>query len=443
MGNYVSVPAVATASSSNRRKTRSPKHPFHLRYQPYDIQPFALAPVLAGEKLTNLRIQSRLISMSPIKSSIIGWWSEKWVFYVPLRALRALDTDDDIQQTIENMLLNLSADVSSLKTTSAVPRMMTSAISQIPWMQLCYQRVVDEFFRDAGEGLGPAGPSGAPIRKARLKGNNFTDSLTLKSAMPSTSIDITSPSSDLPLSQLEELFRQWEILRQSQLVEMDFSEYLRQHGIRPRAEDEDRPQLVGYWNDWTYPTNTVNPADVLDSSDVVIVPAGQPSAALSMSFNGASKEAKTFREPGFLCAVTTLRPKVYINQQASLSNFFDNLINWMPAMLRGSPEATLETFTGGAGPLSGGLDTSTTDDYVVDLRDLLIYGEQFTNVATGSLTDANVITNIVDTLTNNSHKYAPDADIDNLFVSGDATDQIAEDGVFEPSILSHEANDST
>lgn len=441
MANYVSTPYAAMASSGNRRKTRSPKHPFHLRYQPFDIQPFSIAPVLAGETLTNARIQSRTISVSPVKSPIIGWWQEKWLFYVRLRDLRALDTDDDIQQTIESMLLNLNADVSSLKTTSAVPAMMTTAGSQIPWLQLAYQRIVDEYFRDAGEGLGPAGASGAPIRKARMKGNDFTDSLTLLSQMPTTAIDQT-PTADIPLSQLEELFRQWEILRATQMVEMDFNEYLRQHGVRPRAEDEDRPRLIKYWNDWTYPVNTVNPADVIVDEEVV-VPAGQPSSALSLSFTGSVSERFSFREPGFLVGVTVVRPKVYINQNATLSNYFDNLLNWMPAMLRGSPEATLEKFTGGTGPFSGSLDTASTDDYIVDLRDLLIYGEQFTNVEPGSLSNANVVNTIVDTLTNNSQKYVPDADIDAMFISGDATGQLAEDGLFEPSILSHEANDAT
>ena len=63
------------------RKSRRPSHPFQLRHMPWQIQPFLIAPVLPGETLKNILLQSRAVT-KPIKNGIVGWWMEYHFFYV-------------------------------------------------------------------------------------------------------------------------------------------------------------------------------------------------------------------------------------------------------------------------------------------------------------------------------------------------------------------------
>ena len=66
------------------RVNRKPVHNFYLETRPFQIQPMLLAPVLAGETLSNLLLQSRVVT-SPLKNPLIGWWKEYYFFYVKLR----------------------------------------------------------------------------------------------------------------------------------------------------------------------------------------------------------------------------------------------------------------------------------------------------------------------------------------------------------------------
>ena len=43
------------------RGTRKPVHNFNLESRPFQIQPMLIAPVLAGETLSNLLLQSRIV----------------------------------------------------------------------------------------------------------------------------------------------------------------------------------------------------------------------------------------------------------------------------------------------------------------------------------------------------------------------------------------------
>ena len=106
------------------------------------ITPFFAAPVLAGETMKNLQWQSRVVTM-PIKGPITGWWLEYYFFYVKLR-------DTDQREAIEEMLLNINADNSALKTgVNSHPWMETAGT--IPWVRMCMKRIVEEYYRDEDE----------------------------------------------------------------------------------------------------------------------------------------------------------------------------------------------------------------------------------------------------------------------------------------------------
>ena len=66
------------------RVQRHPKHTFHLFTRPYQIQPFLIAPVLAGETMKNLLLQARVVT-DPVQNRLIGWWQEYYFFYVKAR----------------------------------------------------------------------------------------------------------------------------------------------------------------------------------------------------------------------------------------------------------------------------------------------------------------------------------------------------------------------
>jgi len=79
---------VAPQYVQQKRTTRRPQHRFNLRFKPYEINPFVLAPVLPGETLTNIMLQAQCWS-DPLVSSMknIGWWLQYNFFYVRHRDL--------------------------------------------------------------------------------------------------------------------------------------------------------------------------------------------------------------------------------------------------------------------------------------------------------------------------------------------------------------------
>ena len=100
--------AVAAQLPRVGRKLRQPKHTWNVRHLPWAIQPICIAPVLPGETLTNLLMQSRAVS-DPILDPICGWWLEYYFFYVKLQDL---DARADL---IEMIIDPDNADVSALK----------------------------------------------------------------------------------------------------------------------------------------------------------------------------------------------------------------------------------------------------------------------------------------------------------------------------------------
>ena len=99
------VSRVLTPINATGRKSRRPSHPFQLKTRPWQIQPFCIAPVLPGETLKNLLLQSRVVS-DPLKHPLIGWWCEYYYFYVKHRDLAGRDD-------FTEMMLNINKDLSS------------------------------------------------------------------------------------------------------------------------------------------------------------------------------------------------------------------------------------------------------------------------------------------------------------------------------------------
>lgn len=389
------------------RTIRRPVHTWQLRHKPWQLQPCLLAPVLPGETLRNMLFQARAVT-DPIKNPLIGWHLEYYFFYVKHR-----DLDD--RDTLTNMVLEFSTDVSSLR--SAASAQYYHFDNGINWAQKCLKRVVEEYFRNEGEAwdvvLLPAS-TGLPV--AAIGTESWLHSAQLSSAISALDISLTDVGSPggagVTTSEIDTAMRQWEFLRTNQLTTMDYEQFLATYGVRPRREELHIPELIRYVKQWQYPSNTIDPAD------------GSPSSAVSWAIAERADKDRFFREPGFIFGLSCVRPKVYRqNQDGSAAGLLDNAFAWLPAIMSNDPATSLKEVAGSEGPL----DTLLAANYVVDIRDLFIHGDQFANFAL-SATDANAIAIPRAALDDPAKRYPVEADADELFAV-DTAEMIRQDGV--------------
>lgn len=398
------------------RITRRPRHTFAIRARPWQAQPFFIAPVLAGETMKNLNVQARVVS-DPVKNKLAGWWHEKYFFYVKLRDLAG--RDDFVE-----MLLDQAKDMSAYNTAATVRNYHFG--SGIDWTQLCLDRVIAEYFRNEGEAITVATIDSVPL--VSINDSSWLDSAVQQSLLDAVDIDLSdagSPGGTAVLaSEIEAALRNWELLSQEGVIApMTFEDYCRTFGVRLPTEEIHKPELVRYVRDWTYPTNTVEPTT------------GVPSSALSWSIAERADKSRFFKEPGFLFGVCCSRPKVYLkNIIGSAASLMDDMFAWLPAILANDARSSQIHIPDGAGPFQTG---AGADGYVVDIKDLLLYGDQFINFAL-SATDANIVDLPSTAL---QYRYASSTDADSLFVDAAGGKKlIREDGVVSLNILGRQVD---
>lgn len=393
----VSVPQVG-------RKLRTPTHTFYIRAKPFVIQPFLIAPVLAGETVKNVLLQSRVVS-SPIASPLIGWWCEYYLFYVKL-------TDLDDRDAIVAALIDPTVNMSALAEAADISYYHSGGSPN--WAKKCLKRVVEEYFRDETHAWNYATVDGLPI--AQIQGNSWLDSAMLSSALVTNDVNADlNANATITASEIERALSQWNMLKAGNLVDMSFEDYLRSFGVKVSDEQSRRPELIRYVREWTYPVNHVDPTT------------GTPVSAVSWSIQERADKDRFIKEPGFIFGVTLTRPKVYLaNQKSSGVELMETAYAWLPAMLRGDPNASLVRQTGTNSPLTGIGST----EWVADVKDLLLYGDQFLSVdptATGIQSVALPDNALV------KKRYVASADIDGMFPGTDK--YVRQDGVVRMSIL--------
>ena len=397
------APQLSVVSSSpNKRVPRRPSHTFQLRHRPFQIQPFMMAPVLPGETMKNLVFQSRVVT-DPIKNPLIGWWMEYYFFYVRLRDLEERDT-------MENMILDYSSSVAGIEDAVASPAMYHH--SGLNYAEMCLKRIVDEYFRDEGEAWDDYTLDGVPL--AQVSGKSWMDSVYGDAELPADTIDGDPP---LAMDEFESKYQTWLLLRQQKMTEMDFEDYLATFGVRRTLAEKNKPELIRFVRDWSYPTNTVDPTT------------GKPSSAVSWSIAERADKDRFFAEPGFVVGVTVARPKVYFNaQREGAFHMLSNTLAWLPAIMRDDPSTSLREMAATTGPL-GGVHTGAS--YWVDIRDLFLYGDQFLNFSLAE-TDAGLVA--LPAATNSASRYVPEASIDALFAGAEAV-KVKQDGITGLTIL--------
>lgn len=398
---------------TTRRIERRPKHHFHIRQRPWQLQPIMIAPVLANETLERLTWQARTVS-KPIKNPLIGWWHESYFFYIKLRDLERASVDE---QAITNMLIDPTYDIVTALGAAAADAKHYHHSGTINWSARCLEAVVDHYFRNEGEDPSAAGFHIDAVQLASVG----TEESWLQSMEAATDVETDSPNipvvggTHVEASDVETQMLQWALLKKQNMTEMTFEDYLASFGVRPRASEMGKPELIRFNRTWSYPTNTVEPTT------------GVPSSALSFSIQERADKARLFKEPGFIYGIQCLRPKVYRkNQSGSLVDSLTNAIRWLPATLMHDTESSIVKIDNAlTGPITG-----QTNDYMLDLKDLFVRGDQFVNHAVADTDYNGVALPAADA----KARYASSADADAMFAAAAPANTIETDGIVQLTI---------
>lgn len=374
---------------------------------------------MPGETINNIFFESRVVT-DPIRNAIIGWKKEYFFYYVKISDLGIPEFKQMFVDPTNTDLITSTA----LEVGANIPRTYT-AKGGIDYLDKCLTRIVDEYFRDNGEVRSDfqtaATLTGSPI--VQIRTNTWLDSITDDSVMP----EGAAISGATDMGDLDRLYNAFEQLRAMGLSDMTYEDFLRAQGIHIPERDENRPVELAHFSDFTYPSNTVTQGT------------GAVTSACSWVFKQGTKKPYFVKEPGFIVGLTVTRPKTYFAGLAGkLADFATRAWDWMPFYMMDMPETSLKYFAADTGPL--GDRTTPTDDHWVDMRDELLYGDQFQNVVPFNAAPADVGTeNMLSyptgaTATMDDWKYPAESAIKQLFVTPASAFYVKEDGYVSLSI---------
>lgn len=403
----------------SRRVTRRPAHTFAITARPYGIYPFMIAPVLPGETMKNLLLQSRAVT-DPVQSRLLGWWLEYYVFYVKLRDLPAT-----LSSALQAMILDPTNDLTAVDTaTDVAPYYFAPAggAAAVDYVGACLEAVVNSYFREESETWNTRTIGGVPM--AKFGTQNWLDSLMADAEMPDDSTLVGVEE----FGDFERRWQNWLLLRQQNMTELTWEDYLATFGVNVASAERRKPELIRFVREWQYPSNSIDPST------------GAASSAVSWSVAERADKDRYFKEPGFIFGVTVTRTKTYWEGQISnASVMLDNPLAWMPALLKDDPSSSIREFTADAGnnPVSS---ASFAGNYHVDVRDLYLYGDQFVynanNVGTDVIGDIHLMAHETGA-TRHLQQYPLVADVDDLFTDRDPANKIYNrmDGICQLQIL--------
>lgn len=342
------------------RYLRRPVHTFQIEHRPWQIAPFMIAPVVAGDTMRNLLLQCRSVT-DPIQNALVGWHLEHYFFYVKLR-------DFDDRDALSEMMLDPT------DTTTALHEAANSLYHQgwttMPWTKKALKRIVEEWFRAKDEAWDAYTINGLPA--ASVKRDSLLDSMVTDAAfdalIPEQTLVVGGDDS-FTMSELEAKQQLYTWQRENGLTRMDFEDWLATQGVKvAKADDPDlehRPELLRFTRNWVYPSNTIDPSD------------GSPSSACSWAITERADKDRFFIEPGFIVGVSVARPKVYFkNLTGSGVGLMTSAKTFLPVEFDRDAYASFVMSTTGTGPVP-----SSTGSYWIDLRDLFMYGDQFVNMS--------------------------------------------------------------
>lgn len=406
---------IVTERSRLQRVPRYPQHRFRLKARPWAITPFMVAPVLAGETMKNLLTQARVVSQ-PLKDKMGGWWAEFYFFYVKLRDM------PDAALLTENMLLNPEYDHTPLNASAKAEHYHYASYPD--YVQRCLEPVVREYFRDQGEALNVA-----------MIGNYYAASINQNSWLDSVMQAADYATADMPLDadasgtittgEAAKQLRLWEFMRDNAMTTMTYEEYIERFGVKLPAPDSQRPELIRYARDWAYPANTVDPLT------------GVPTSAMSWAIAERADKDRFFKEPGFIFGCCIVRPKVFLSLQVGhASDLMSTALSWLPPDWT-DKQTTLRAVADNTGPLG---NIGDANGYIVDIKDLLVYGDQFVNFTVAGSEVNQAALPVAATL---QRRYASATDADGLFTGSTAATRLFDiDGVCSLTIHGAQVDNS-
>lgn len=368
------------------RVPRKPRHPFNIIQYPYELTPFMIAPVLAGETMRNLLLQCRTVS-TPLENRLIGHHLEHYFFYVKLRDLA--DQADIVEMLMDNGTnVNVNGgDVEITYVKSGSPR----------WLGMCVDAITTAYFRDQGD---TGSHVGSVTSLPMVQWTNYQS--VFESLIADASIETDTTADTVPYPDQQKEYQTWKFLYEMQMTEASFEDYLGTFGVKTNDADEDRPELIRFCKNWTYPTNTVDGDGTINTQ-------------VSWSVQERADKDRFFKEPGFIVGVSVARPKLYMGLQTqSAVGMLNDALSWMPAIMKDQVHSSMRKLQGNAAnfpisaassPTGGGLDSDLS--YWFDLRDLFLYGDQFINRAAAA--DVNNAIRAEDMATFHGKKYPQSA----------------------------------
>lgn len=369
--------AIAPAYARTERQMRRPQHPFNVRTKPFQIQPIMFAPVLPGETLKTMLIQSQVWS-DPLSVALknTGWWCEYNVFYIKHRDLPGYEqATDGLGKDLVDMFVN-NESLSPHVAGAAVPWTYTP-IGGVDFIKPSLDRIVEEYFRDEGETSGTYHIDNVPICQIYGRGRSDAfDKLTLASEYEDhrVQLDVDNDGEVYVGDEMNRAFQEWAAMHDAGVMDMTYEDWMRTYGGRAPETDIDRvdyhkPEDVAYARQFAYPTNTVEPST------------GVPAVAVGWRVAHNLKKSYRFNEPGWLMVTQTVRPKVYLkNQDGLVASMMINRDAWLPAVLHDESTVGHLLIQEDTGPL-GVTFNDPGEEYMLSVRDLLLYGEQFVNYA--------------------------------------------------------------
>lgn len=413
----MALPSVRVINApTTTRRLRRPQHPFQLEVRPWQIQPMLIAPVLPGETMKNLLLQSRVVS-SPIKNPLTGWWCEYYIFYVKHRDLEDRDT-------YTAMMLDPSTSLAGLFTATDVKTYHQD--TRMDWVKKCLKRVTECYFRNDGEAWNTNVIDTLPVANISItSGIDSADTQTNMhaAAVDPDVVDTADSGANLSASEVDVALRTYRLMQGEGLTQMTYEDFLATYGVRPSSVELHMPELVRYTREWTYPTSVIDPTT------------GAPSSAVSWKIAERADKDRFFKEPGFLFGVQVVRPKVYLsNLRGSLTQLMVDAYSWLPAVLSDDQMHSWKQEAALSGPLK-----LNTDAYWVDVKDLFLYGEQFLNFdpTTAAKSAISLPTAAM------QRRYADGTMADTLFSAASPANTIRSDGIVSLSILGHQSDTSS
>lgn len=341
-------------SRPNRSAMRKPDINYHLKMRPYQIQPFFCHPVLPGERLNNVLWKSNAVS-DPVANRLMGWWMEHHLFYVRFRDLFPAN---DIKSIFTDPTQNLA----TLYSAADAKYFHKYGVN---WAKEATRLVVENYFRAESEDAATYMVDG--MFAASVGTDNLLDSTMMAAAlMDQVDVEVDDDGDGvIMMSEIERAQRLYEELKVGGFTDMDYNDFLRTYGIRlPSEEQEGKPKHLRTIKNWQMPVNHIDEST--------------GAATTAMYWKTEERHDKDFmvKEPGFLIGFIVFKPKVLLaNQTGSLIGIMDTLREWLPAVLRDDPTSSMIILPDGGGPFA------ITGEVAQDLKDLLVYGEQFTNIA--------------------------------------------------------------